>query len=96
MGNYRGIIILVCILSVLSLALTVYEWQAGSNDGHEKAGVFQKIACGFGMGLSVNPKWGFVTFDPRIDNVDETVLFPVPGGYSYSPDMGMTAAGPVK
>ena len=90
MGNCRGIILLVCILSVLSLALTVYERGATSNRGHEKARAFQEFACGFGLGASVNAKWGFIDFDPRIDNADETVLSPVPGGYSFSPERGFT------
>jgi len=93
MGNYRGIVLLVSTLSVILLALSVYEQLAVRNQGHEKARAFQEIACGFGMGASVSPKWGFMNFDPRIDNVDETALFPVPGGYSYSPDAGMSVTG---
>jgi len=93
MGNYKGVIIVLCILSLASLALIVYEQHVFGNTAHQKSMAFQKFACGLGLGASVDAKWGFINFDPRVDPVDETTIFPVPGGYSYSPDRAMTVTG---
>lgn len=89
MDNYRRVVIAVCILFLVLSSLMIYE-RYNTNIGHDKVRKFQQLACGFGLGASVNPKWGFMNFDLRIDTIDETVLFPVPGGYSYSPDTGMS------
>lgn len=50
---------------------------------------FQHTVCGLGIGSALRPDWGFATYDPRVDSADETSLWPVPGGYSYSPEKGM-------
>ena len=89
MGDHRRIITFIAVLLLVLMLLTGYE-RLNSDSAHDSVEAFQEFACGFGIGASIDPKWGFINFDPRIDAVDETVLFPVPGGYSYSPDIGMT------
>lgn len=88
MGPYRGIILSISVLFCLSVAVLIYDSSSQAHERTEKIKAFQQYVCGFGLGASVNPKWGFLNFDPRIDPVDETALFPVPGIYSYSPDRG--------
>ena len=70
----------------------MYDRFLWKDSGAEKIKAFQQYVCGFGLGASVSPGWGFLSFDPRIDSVDETGLFPVPGGYRYSPDSGLSVS----
>lgn len=90
MGPYKGIILSISVLFCLSIAVLVYESSSRAHERTEKIRAFQQHIYGFGLGASVNPKWGFLNFDPRIDPMDETGLFPIPGIYSYSPDRGTT------
>jgi len=83
---------LIIVLFVASLTALLYDGYAGKELASGKIDAFQRFAGGLGLGAAVNPKWGFITFDPRVDGVDETQLFPVPGGYSYSPDRGLSVS----
>lgn len=83
-------IILLIILYGASAAILWYDGHKGRRNGSDKTRSLQRYVHGFGLGASINPKWGFISFDPRIDAVDETALFPVPGSYSYSPDRGLS------
>jgi hypothetical protein len=47
---------------------------------------FQKMVGGVGMGAISTPIWNFINFDPRIQPIDDSTLWPIPGGYSYGPD----------
>lgn len=85
---FSRIMFLISFLCVASLAVLVYDGYAGRGTVSEKGAAFQRFAGGLGLGAAVNPKWGFLSFDPRVDSVDETQLYPIPGGYSYSPDRG--------
>ncbi len=78
----------VMILNLLVVLLLVVE-SVREHD-YSKVKGFQKLSAGFGLGASVNPRWGFNIFDPRIDLVEETNLHPVAGGYVYSPSRGMS------
>jgi hypothetical protein len=53
---------------------------------------FQKMVGGLGMGAISSPIWNFINFDPRIQSVDDSTLWPIPGGYSYSPDRTATVS----
>lgn len=44
---------------------------------------FQKITGGLGMGAVISPYYNLIDFDPRIQNVDDSLTLPVPGIYSY-------------
>jgi len=92
MNAHKILIIVLCILITSSITVIVYDRYAWKDYGAEKIRAFQQYVCGFGLGASVNPGWGFLNFDPRVDSVDETGLFPVPGGYSYSPDCGLSVS----
>ncbi len=92
MSAYKTLILLLIILFTFSITVIAYDWYSWKDYRAEKIRAFQQYACGFGLGASVNPKWGFLSFDPRVDSVDETGLFPVPGGYSYSPDGGLSVS----
>ncbi len=102
MERRRFLIILVLILTI-SFVLTGVESGfyrfTGSpenrevflrDSGESKKGQIQEFLNGLGLGSVISPEWGFLSYDPRIDFVDETVLWPIPGGYSYSPERGFS------
>jgi len=47
---------------------------------------FQTALGGMGMGATTVPAWNFSDFDPRLQPDGYDRLYPIPGGYSYSPD----------
>jgi len=47
---------------------------------------FQRMVGGVGMGAISTPLFNFINYDPRIQPVDDSVTWPVPGVYSYGPD----------
>ncbi len=51
-----------------------------------KAAEFQERIGGVGLGAILVPAWNFSDYDPRLQPVAADSLYPVPGGYSYSPD----------
>lgn len=92
MNAQKTLLLMLFILFIFSVAVIAYDRYAWQDYGAEKIRTFQRYAGGIGLGASVSPKWGFLSFDPRVDSIDETGLFPVPGGYSYSPETGMAVS----
>ncbi|MEW6738841.1 MAG: hypothetical protein AB1325_02905 [Nitrospirota bacterium] len=86
------LIITIAFLLVSSLLIILSEWHLWRNYESVKMKAFQGYVCGLGLGAAVNPAWGFINYDARIDSVDETQLWPIPGGYSYSPDRGLSVS----
>ena len=84
----KRLLTVVIILNILVLFLLAFD--SISEKDYSRVIEFQKLSSGFGLGASVNPRWGFNIFDPRIEYVEETSLHPVPGGYVYSPSRGMS------
>ncbi|PIV24050.1 MAG: hypothetical protein COS40_02875 [Deltaproteobacteria bacterium CG03_land_8_20_14_0_80_45_14] len=82
------LIILIC-LSILAMALDQYSWKRIQS---EQMVVFQRMVGGVGMGAISTPIWNFINFDPRIQPVDDSTLWPIPGGYSYGPDRTATVS----
>jgi hypothetical protein len=76
-----------CLLAA-ALCIVAFDLSKGSGE-NRAARSFQRSVRGLGIGSALRPDWGFSTYDPRIDAGDETMLWPVPGGYSYSPEQGM-------
>jgi len=88
--NARKILIVsLCILLLASVAIIACDWYFWKDYKEDRIKAFQRYVCGLGLGASVNPRWGFINFDPRVDPIDETGLFPIPGNYSYSPGRGL-------
>lgn len=93
--NANKLIITIIVLLILSVSIILserrlwkdYEYGSSYRSGEMKA--FQSYVCGLGLGAAVNPAWGFINYDMRVDHVDETQLQPIPGGYGYSPDRGL-------
>ena len=75
------------LLTVFCVVIDIHSWK------HVKAEnivTFQVMLGGLGMGAICTPIWNFINFDIRIQPVDDSITWPVPGGYSYSPDRTAT------
>ncbi len=83
----KKLIVIILLINLLTLLLLVAERLFKDDLSGVKE--FQSLTFGIGLGASVNPRWGYSIFDPRIERIDETNLFPIPGGYSYVPSKGM-------
>ena len=70
------------LLTLSVLALDAQRWKSLSD---KKMRWFQDRAGGLGMGAVAAPAWSVIDFDPRLQPVDESKLWPLPGGYAYSP-----------
>jgi len=90
--NANKLIIAIIFLITASLIIIVSEWYLWENFESVEMKAFQRYVCGFGLGATINPAWGFISYDPRVDHVDEAQLWPIPGGYSYSPDRGLSVS----
>jgi hypothetical protein len=76
-------VIFLMAITAAAIALDMLAWR-----GHkaENIRVFQKAVGGLGMGAIATPIWQFINYDARIFSVDDSITWPVPGGYSYGPD----------
>jgi|Deesub1362A_J573_1020465.scaffolds.fasta_scaffold10257_2 hypothetical protein len=86
----KRLLTVVIVLNILVVFLLFLE--SISKHDYSRVVEFQKLSSGFGLGASVNPRWGFNIFDPRIERVEETNLYPIAGGYVYSPSRGMSVS----
>jgi hypothetical protein len=84
--TFLGILIIVTIAAIAS---DMYFWKKVPA---RKMTVFQEMLGGVGMGAISTPVWNFINYDPRIQPVDDSITWPVPGGYSYGPDRTATVS----
>lgn len=77
------------LLTVLGIAYDRYSWKRVQAD---QMILFQRMVGGVGIGAISTPMWNFINFDPRIQPVDDSITWPIPGGYSYSPDRTATVS----
>jgi len=82
----RMVLILVVLLMVIAGAAIAVDMKAWQGRRTENIKIFQKATGGLGMGAIACPIWQFINYDARILSVDDSITWPVPGGYSYGPD----------
>lgn len=80
------VLILVALLVVMAGAAIAMDMQAWQGRRAEDIRIFQKATGGLGLGAIACPIWQFINYDARILSVDDSITWPVPGGYSYGPD----------
>jgi len=84
----RVVSVLACIILLVSTVL-VFLYQDSVNKSmtqQSNSEKFQKALGGMGMGATTVPAWNFSDFDPRLQPGGYDRSYPIPGGYSYSPD----------
>lgn len=80
--------LLYCLMVLMFAAAfaMVVEPLGRQNSQTENIRIFQRAVGGLGMGAIATPIWQFINYDVRILSVDDSMTWPVPGGYSYGPD----------
>jgi len=63
-----------------------HDFRVVSDAGSSELLRFQQMIGGVGMGAVTVPAWNFSDFDPRLQTESTDTLYPIPGGYAYSPD----------
>lgn len=88
----RSILITTTVLFLCALAIVLLDGmpRPEQDDANRR---LQRAFRGFGLGAAIRGDWGFAGFDPRVDGERETDLWPIPGGYAYSPEEGMMGSG---
>ena len=76
-------VILLVIITAAAIALDMQAWRGRRA---EEIGIFQRATGGLGMGAIATPIWQFINYDARVLSVDDSITWPIPGGYSYGPD----------
>jgi len=82
----RMVLILVVLLVVMAGAAIAMDMKAWQGRRAENIRTFQRATGGIGMGAIASPIWQFINYDARVLSVDDSITWPVPGGYSYGPD----------
>jgi hypothetical protein len=86
---YLFFLMVLTTLTIFVIAYDQYSWKRIQAD---QMIAFQRMVGGIGMGAISVPIWNFINFDPRIQPVDDSITWPIPGGYSYSPDRTATVS----
>ena len=82
----RLVLILVILLAIMAGAAIATDMNAWQGRRAENVRTFQRATGGLGMGAIASPIWQFINYDARVLSVDDSITWPVPGGYSYGPD----------
>lgn len=71
-----GLVVLALLLGNAGLDKKLYSERVA----------FQQAIGGVGLGSVLVPAWNFSDFDPRLQQSEADQIYPVPSGYSFSPD----------
>jgi hypothetical protein len=82
----RAILLLLTVLTLVTSGFIILDMRTWSGQQAEDLRNFQRATGGLGMGAIATPLWQFINYDPRILSVDDSITWPVPGGYSFGPD----------
>jgi hypothetical protein len=70
----------------LTVLLLISEGSGRSRfSGLDEIRLFQRSVGGLGMGATAVPTWNLLHFDPRLQSVDDSNLWPIAGSFPYSP-----------
>lgn len=86
---YLLVLGILIFFTIAAIAWDMYVWKQVQA---KKMAVFQEMLGGIGMGAISTPVWNFINYDPRIQPVDDSITWPIPGGYSYGPDRTATVS----
>jgi hypothetical protein len=78
----------IATMAALCLTVLLLVMESGSRSrfsGIDEIRLFQRCVGGLGMGAAATPAWSLLHFDPRLQPVDDSNLWPVAGSYPFSP-----------
>ncbi len=85
-SGHTFFIITLCMLVGIVMALLWHDTAFDRHKDYPPMASFQKSIGGVGLGAVLVPAWNFSDFDPRLQPEATDSLYPLPGGYAYSPD----------
>jgi len=85
MKGYRLFLIITSFLFFVSIIILIGESFLVENQVPEKQ-AFQAALGGVGLGAVRVPAWNIMDYDPRLQSLPFDRVYPIPGGYGYSPD----------
>ena len=77
----------VALLGILLAGYSFNHWEKPQSDQMRS---FQRTVGGLGMGAILTPSWNEMDFDPRLQPVIDSELWPVPSAYCFSPAQSAT------
>lgn len=86
----RAILGLLAVLAIAAAVVVTLDTHGQRGGRADKMRNFQRAVGGLGLGAIAAPMWQFINYDFRVQSVDDSVTWPVPGGYSYGPDRTAT------
>jgi hypothetical protein len=78
-------VLFAVVCAVLLFDSGVYQWDT-IVDNKADTLHFQQEIGGVGMGAVMAPVWNFSDYDPRLQTDPLVEIYPIPAGFSYSPD----------
>jgi len=84
--DVRMVLILTVFLTLVATAAIVLDMWAWQGRRAEGIKCFQRATGGLGTGAIATPIWQFLNYDVRVFSVDDSITWPIPGGYSFGPD----------
>lgn len=76
----------LCLLVVMVMGVLWHDATLKRHNDYQQMTSFQQSVGGVGLGAVLVPAWNFSDFDPRLQPKATDTIYPIPGGYSYSPD----------
>lgn len=91
-NRFHRLLIALGALVLVTVAAIGWDVMAWHGRRSEYTVIFQKATGGLGLGAIATPIWQFINYDARILSVDDSITWPIPGGYSYGPDRTATVS----
>jgi hypothetical protein len=78
------------IAAIAAACLTILLFMLDSGQERNLSDIsemrlFQREVGGLGMGSVAAPAWNVLHYDPRLQSVDDSNLWPIAGSFPYSP-----------
>ena len=90
----RRWLLALLLLAAAAFGFTLLEARAARRGPGPEAAGFARMTGGLGMGAADALYWDYETFDPRLEPDCSCSLWPVPGGFLYSPEHRATVFDP--
>ena len=81
----------IAAVCVTALFLILEGGARSRSSGMDEMRLFQRSVGGLGMGAAAAPAWNLLHYDPRLQSVDDSNLWPIAGSYPYSPSAASTS-----
>jgi hypothetical protein len=78
----------IAAITAACLTILLFLFEGGQKrnlSDINKMRLFQREVGGLGMGSVAAPAWNLLHYDPRLQPVDDSNLWPIAGSFPYSP-----------